>query len=81
MHIQPKLHLPLPPRFPLSTIIGLHKIFVYFKACVHERIIDLLPLPIRMAHPGATSYCTPIAQNTPRHRPSLYMPYTIRHGA
>ena len=28
-------------------------IFVYFKACVHERIILFLPLPICIARPGA----------------------------
>jgi len=66
-------------RWAFRALAFTSKIFVYFKACVHEheRIIYLLPLPIRIAHPGATSDCTPIAQYTPRHRPSLYMPYTI----
>ena len=47
--------------------VGLYKIFVYFKACVHERIILFEPLPIRIAHtiitllPGDCAIYDPLA--------------------
>jgi len=37
----------------LLRYLGLHKIFVYFEAVVHESTILLFPPPICIAHPGA----------------------------
>ena len=34
----------------LGVWLGLYKIFIYFKAFMHERIILFLPLPICIAH-------------------------------
>jgi len=59
-----ELLLVTVPEATIAPGIGLYKICVYFKACVHERIILFFPSP--SALPTLLhDYCTTIAQYTP----------------
>ena len=62
--------------------VGLHKIFVSIKAFVHERILPVLPLPIRIAHTIAIlghGYRA-IYDPPPNHPFVCHTPYQISFG-
>ena len=69
---------PTSPSTKYEVALRLYKILFDFKVLLWESIILLL-------HPPPTTptllqyYCTLIAQYTPRHRRSLFMPCTIHY--
>jgi len=59
----------------VGLTLGLYKIFVYFKAFVHERILVFLPLAVCIAHNNAFSLHNFCATS----QPLFCMPPTIHN--
>jgi len=70
--VPPNVYIHIHTSFSRS-LVGLYKIFVYFKGFVQDRIILFLPLPICIAHTVAIllhDYCCAIYDRPPT--PRLY---------
>ena len=75
-------YAPHPVCVTTTPRLGLNKIFVYFKAFMHERIILVLPLPICFAHTIAILLHDDCATYDPPPNPPFerHTPYTIGIG-